>query len=85
MIADGDVAALRADPGIRVGESDPLAWVQAYSGSVIRLPPEAWRAADAIRLEGCPDAWSVMVPLWTDSESPTTRTISAVPVRRATR
>ena len=55
MIADGDVAALHADPGIRVGESDPLARVQAYPGSVIRLPPEAWRAADAMR-SGKPQA-----------------------------
>ena len=27
MIADGDVAAMRTDPAIRVCEADPLLWI----------------------------------------------------------
>ena len=38
MIADGDVAAIRADPAIRVGAGDPLLWVRDYPDVVTALP-----------------------------------------------
>src|ERR1039457_4430561 len=49
MIAEGDVAAMRADPAIRVGVSDPLLWVRDYPGAVTSLPPQGWDLADAGR------------------------------------
>ncbi len=56
MIADGDVAAMRADPAIRVGAADPLPWARYYLGPVISLPPEGWDLADAVRVGGHPTA-----------------------------
>ena len=68
MIADGDVAAMRADPAIRVGFSDPLLWVRVYPGAVTSLPPEGRDLADAVRVGGQPELWSVIIPLWTEAE-----------------
>jgi hypothetical protein len=61
MIADGDVAAIRADPAIRVGAGDPLLWVRDYPDIVTALPPQGWDLADAVRIDGHPDLWSVVI------------------------
>ncbi len=68
MIADGDVAAMRADPAIRVGADDPLFWVRDYPDLVTALPPQGRDLADAVRIDEHPDLWSVVIPLWTEAE-----------------
>ena len=68
LLADGDVAAMRAYPAIRVGARDPLLWVREYPGAVTSLPPQGWDLADAVRVSGRPDLWSVVIPLWTEAE-----------------
>ena len=68
MIADGDVAAMRADPAILVGAGDPLLWVRDYPGVVTALPPQGWDLADAVPADGRPDLWSVVIPLWPEAE-----------------
>jgi hypothetical protein len=68
MIAAGDVAAMRADPAIRVGAGDPLLWARDYPGAVIPLPADGWDLSDAVQIGGQPGLWSVIIPLWTQAE-----------------
>lgn len=68
MIAASDLAAIRADPRIRIQGSDPLRWLRDYPATVTALPPEGWDLADAIQLQAEPGTWSVVIPLWTDQE-----------------
>jgi hypothetical protein len=68
MIADGDVAAMRADPAIRVGTGDPLLWARSYPGAVISLPAEGWDLSEAAPVGGQSELWWVTIPLWTRTE-----------------
>lgn len=68
LIAAGNVAAMRADPKIRLRVGDPLLWVPDYPATLTALPPEGWDLADAIQLEASPGTWSVVIPLWTGQE-----------------
>lgn len=77
MIAAGDLAAIRADPRIRIRGSDPLLWARDYPGTVTALPSEGWHVADAIQLHADPAKWSVVVPLWTDREGPSDLSLEA--------
>jgi hypothetical protein len=83
MIADGDVAAIRADPAIRVGAGDPLLWVRDYPGVVTALPPQGWDLADAVGVDGHPDLWSVVIPLWTEAKGRSDLSLAATIEDRA--
>lgn len=68
LVAAGDVAAMRANPKIRLRGGDPLLWVRDYPATLTALPPEGWDLADALQLEASPGTWSVVIPLWTSQE-----------------
>jgi hypothetical protein len=78
MIADGDVAAMRADPAIRVGTGDPLLRARDYPGAVISLPAEGWDLSDAVQVGGQPELWSVIIPLWTRAEGRSDLSLEAI-------
>lgn len=82
MIAEDDVAAVRADPAIRVGTGDPLPWARDYPGAVISLPAEGWDLSDAVQVGGQPGLWSVIIPLWTQTEGRSDLSLEAIPEDR---
>jgi hypothetical protein len=83
MIAADDVAAMRASPVIRAGDSDPLLWARDYPGAVMPLPAEGWELADAIQVSGHPGRWLVVIPLWTAAEGRSDLTLGATIEDRA--
>jgi hypothetical protein len=78
MIAEDDVAAMRADPAIRVGAGDPLLWARDYPGAVIPLPAEGWDLSDAVQVGGQPGLWSVIISLWTQAEGRSDLSLEAI-------
>ena len=83
MIAEGDVAAMWAHPAIRVGGGDPLLWVRDYPAAVTSLPPQGWDVADAMPVDGQPELWLAIIPLWTEAEGRSNLSLEATVEDRA--
>jgi hypothetical protein len=71
-IAAKDYAGLKRD-GIDPTpiDVDLALWVHEYGDhgvTLIPLPDGAWEYAEALPIDGTPDAWAVLIDLWTEEE-----------------
>lgn len=67
-----DYAGLARD-GLVSYASDPTdssigTWIEDYPATLVALPADAWRYAERGRCSNHPDAWWVVVDLWTAEE-----------------
>lgn len=63
LVRDGFVS-YASDPT----DSSIGTWIEDYPATLVALPAEAWRYAERGRWSNLPDAWWVVVDLWTAEE-----------------
>jgi len=70
LLADGEYAALvRKAPLSRINAEQIAAAVREYGRQIVPFPPSGYQLIDCIAVQGSsPQAWSVVVPLFTREE-----------------
>lgn len=77
----GDYAGLESQ-GLAEGSGDGLEhgighWIEAYPDRLVDPPPDWWKYSEHSIWEGRSEEWWVIVPLWTERESPSDLSLEA--------
>lgn len=73
VVRDGFVPHADGPDDATIGE-----WIEQYPATLVALPDEAWAVADRGRCVDDPDAWWVVIPLWTAEEGQSDLGLEAV-------